>query len=251
MKVKLIDIATKPSDDIDKGDLKKRTKDYQEAIGKWQKKLFAEGKQSLLVVIQGMDAAGKGGSIRETFMEVNPMGCRVLPFKKPTELEFAHDFLWRVHDRTPENGMIHIFDRSHYEDVLIQRVHHWIDEKRVFQRYKHINNFEELLIEENNTTIIKFYLHVSEDEQLERLNERTTNPDKMWKYNKNDFEERKYWPEYRKAYEDVFEHCSEHAEWNIIPTDKNWYKEYLMSKKVCETLEKMNPQFPKVDINGE
>lgn len=247
-KIKLIDIPTGPSDDIDKGDCKKAAKEYQEKLRILQRRLFAEGKQSLLVVFQGMDAAGKGGAVRETFKEVNPMGCRVFPFKKPTDLEFAHDFLWRVHDRVPEDGMIHIFDRSHYEDVLIQRVHNWIDEKRVYQRFNHINNFEQLLIEENNTTIIKFYLHVSKENQLERLNERTVDPEKMWKFNKNDFEERKHWDDYMHAYEEVFENCSESSPWNIIPTDKNWYKEYLIAKKVCETLEEMNPQYPKVEI---
>lgn len=248
MKIKLLDIPTTPPKDLDKDDCKVKAKKYQKKIGEWQKKLYAEGKQSLLVVMQGMDAAGKGGAVRETFGEVNPLGCRIFPFKKPTDLEFAHDFLWRVHERVPEAGMIHVFDRSHYEDVLIQRVHNWIDEKRVHQRFKHINNFESLLQEENNTTIIKFYLHVSEDEQLVRLNERIENPDKNWKYNDADFKERKHWKQYRAAYEDVFKHCSEAAKWNIIPTDKNWYKEYLMAKIVCETLEDMNPQFPKVDI---
>ena len=249
MKVNLLDIPTTPSKDLDVEELKNDTKDYQKTIAKLQEKLYAEGKQSLLIVFQGMDAAGKGGTIRETFQEVNPLGIRVFPFKKPTDLEFAHDFLWRVHDRVPEKGMIHIFDRSHYEDVLIQRVHNWIDEKRVFQRFKHINNFEELLVEECNTTIVKFYLHVSEDEQLERLNERMSDPEKMWKYNKNDFEERKHWQEYRAAYESVFENCSKAAEWDIIPTDKNWYKEYLVAKKICETLKKMNPKFPKIEID--
>ncbi len=247
--IKLSKVSTAPPENISKREVKEKTKRYQEEIRVLQKKLFAESKQSLLVVFQGMDAAGKGGAIRETFKEVNPMGCRVFPFKKPTEREFAHDFLWRVHQRVPQEGMIHVFDRSHYEDVLIQRVHKWINMKRVHQRYKHINNFESLLVEENNTTILKFFLHVSQEAQLERLEERINNPEKMWKYNKADFEERKFWGDYQKAYEDVFKNCSVVAPWQIIPTDKNWYKEYLIAKTVRDTLKKMNPKFPKVEID--
>ena len=249
MKVKLLDIPTGPPDGLDKDEIKEKTKELQDNLRIWQRKLYAEDKQSLLVVMQGMDAAGKGGAVRETFKEVNPMGCRVYPFKKPTEEEFAHDFLWRVHKRAPQNGMISVFDRSHYEDVLIQRVHNWIDMDRVHQRYKHINHFERLLKEENNTTIVKFYLHVSEDAQLERLNERMSNPEKMWKYNKADFEERKHWPKYREAYQDVFKHCSKEAPWHIIPTDKNWYKVYLICKTLDETFQQMNPQYPPMDMD--
>ena len=247
--MKLSNISTGPSKELDKSDIKQLTKKYQEEITVWQKKLFAEGKQSLLIIFQGMDAAGKGGAIRETFKEVNPMGVRVLPFKKPTEEEFAHDFLWRVHKRVPEKGMIHVFDRSHYEDVLIQRVHKWIDEEQVFQRFDHINNFESLIKLESKTTIIKFFMHVSKEEQLERLEERKVNPLKMWKHNNNDYVEREYWSQYEAAYEDVFKHCSKAAAWTVIPTDKNWYKEYLIAKKVCETLEAMNPKFPPINLD--
>jgi len=249
MKIRLLDIPTGPPDGLDKDDIKKETRKLQKKVEELQNILYAESKQSLLCVFQGMDAAGKGGAIRNTFKEVNPAGCRVYPFKKPSDEEFSHEFLWRVHKVVPPNGMIHVFDRSHYEDVLIQRVHNWIDEDRVYQRFKHINQFEELLTEENKTTILKFYMHVSEDAQLERLNERSVNREKMWKYNKDDFEQRKYWPEYRKAYEDVFEHCSKAAAWNIIPTDKNWYKEYLIVKLVVEALEEMDPQYPEADFD--
>jgi PPK2 family polyphosphate:nucleotide phosphotransferase len=242
----LNDIPTAPDSKLDKDDFKDLTKGYQDKISDLQEKLFAESKQSLLILFQGMDAAGKGGAVKQTFEEVNPMGVRVYGFKKPTDAEFAHDFLWRVHAVVPPKGMIHIFDRSHYEDVLIQRVHNWIDEKRVFQRFKHINQFEELLVEENKTTVIKFFLHVSKDEQLKRLNERKNDPEKMWKHNDNDFVEREHWDDYAKAYESVFEHCSKYAPWHIIPTDDNWYKEYLLAKIVCETLEQMNPQYPSI-----
>ena len=247
--MKLSKISTSPPDELSKKEVEKETRAYQKEIGKLQVKMFAEGKKSLLVVMQGMDAAGKGGAVRETFQDVNPMGCRIVPFKKPSDLEFAHDFLWRVHDKVPKDGMIHVFDRSHYEDVLIQRVKKWIDMDRVKQRFKHINNFESLLMEENNTAIVKFFLHVSRDEQLERLKERMTNPEKMWKYNKADFEEREHWDDYMEAYEDVIKHCSKAAPWHVVPTDKNWYKEYYMAKTVCETMRKMDLSFPIVDIS--
>lgn len=248
MKVNLSEIPTTPPSDVDRDALEEKTKKYHREIAEYQRKLYAEGKHSLLVVFQGMDASGKSGIVRETFSRVNPLGVRVFTFKRPTELEFAHDFLWRVHDRVPDQGRIHVFDRSHYEDVLIQRVHHWIDEERVFQRFKHINNFEELLIEENKTTILKFYLHISKEEQLERLDDRKKIHSKRWKYNANDYEERKHWEAYMAAYESVFENCSKAAEWNIIPTDKNWYKEYLVAKKICETFERLNPQYPDIII---
>lgn len=249
MHIKLENIATTPPEELDKDAAEASIKDFQNSVRDWQEKLYAEDKQSLLVVFQGMDAAGKGGAIREAFKEVNPMGVRVYPFKKPTEIEFAHDFLWRVHQVVPQRGMISVFDRSHYEDVLIQRVHEWIDMDHVHRRYRHINNFERLLVEENRTTIVKFYLHVSEEEQLARLDERKVNREKMWKYNANDYEERKRWPDYRAAYEDVFRYCSEVAPWHIIPTDKNWYKEYMILKILEETFQHMNPKFPPVEID--
>jgi PPK2 family polyphosphate:nucleotide phosphotransferase len=217
---------------------------YRMQIAELQEKMYAQNKKSLLVVIQGMDAAGKGGAIKNTFKEANPMGCKVFPFKKPTEEEFAHDFLWRINKRTPQKGMIHIFDRSHYEDVLIQWVHKWIDEDRLKMRYKSINCFEELLIKDNNTTIIKFYLHVSKDEQLKRILERKEDPNKNWKYNPADLEEREHWDTYMEAYEGVIKNCSEAAPWNIIPSDSNWYKEYLVAKIVYDTMSKMELAYP-------
>lgn len=247
MKVRLADLPTGPADNLDKEAHNEETKRYQNIIEDLQVRLFAENKQSLLIVLQGMDAAGKSGAIRETFKEVNPMGVRIYPFKRPTDIEMAHDFLWRVHQVVPPRGMIHVFDRSHYEDVLVQRVHRWVDEDRVRQRFRHINRFEDLLATENRTTILKFYLHVSEEEQKKRLEERMSNPKKMWKYNKNDFKERSLWPEYRRAYEDVFEQCSEAAPWQIIPSDENWYKEYLVAKAVADALTAMDPQYPRID----
>jgi PPK2 family polyphosphate:nucleotide phosphotransferase len=208
-----------------------------------QNLMYAESKHALLIVIQGMDGSGKDGAVKNVFQSVNPLGCRVTPFKQPTPLEMKHDFLWRVHQQVPEKGMIGIFNRSHYEDVIVQRVHHWVDGKTIKQRYDHINNFEKLLTE-NSTSILKFYLHVSKEEQLKRLQERLSDPSKMWKYNENDIREREYWDDYMQAYQDAFEHCSGYSQWNIIPSDQNWYKEYLIAKKVVETLEGFSMKFP-------
>ncbi|MBI3260705.1 MAG: polyphosphate kinase, partial [Ignavibacteriae bacterium] len=173
----------------------------------------------------------------------------VIPYKKPTEVEMKHDFLWRVHQNVPEKGMIAVFNRSHYEDVVVQRVHKWVDEKVIKERYVNINDFEKLLID-NSTAVLKFYLHVSKEEQLIRLQERMSNPAKMWKYNENDIVERGRWDDYMNAYENAFEHCSKSAPWHIIPSDQNWYKEYLICKAVVETLEKFKMSFPGLKSAG-
>jgi PPK2 family polyphosphate:nucleotide phosphotransferase len=189
-----------------------------------------------------MDASGKDGAIKSVFGFVNPIGCRVIPFKKPSETEMKHDFLWRVHQQVPERGMLHVFNRSHYEDVLIQRVHKWIDEATVIKRFTHINNFEKLLIS-NNTIILKFFLNVSKEEQLVRLNERMKDETKMWKYNQNDLKERVYWNQYMQAYEDVINKCSI-IPWNVIPSDQNWYKEFLIADCIVKELKKFKMKYP-------
>jgi PPK2 family polyphosphate:nucleotide phosphotransferase len=208
-----------------------------------QNLLYAESKHSLLVVLQGMDASGKDGVIRNVFGSLNPQGVDVKSFKVPTEEELSHDFLWRVHAATPAKGMIGIFNRSHYEDILVTRVHKWCDDARAEKRMKAINHFEELLSEHNNTTILKFYLHVSPEEQRERLQERINDPAKRWKYNENDFTEAKLWDQYRKVYEDCFERCGK-IPWTIVPADQNWYKEYLIAAAVKEALESMDMKYP-------
>jgi PPK2 family polyphosphate:nucleotide phosphotransferase len=242
-KIKLDKIDTEAPAKVKKDKTKKELEKLQAKLESLQNLMFAESKHSLLIILQGMDASGKDGTIRRVFEAVNPMGCRVVSFKEPTEFEKKHDFLWRVHRQVPEKGVIHIFNRSHYEDVLIQRVHHWVDEKTVKQRYSHINDFEKLL-KETGTQILKFYLHISKKEQLKRLHERMSDRTKMWKYNKEDLKEREYWDSYMKAYEAVFENCSENAPWHIVPADHNWYKEYLVAKKVVDTLESLNMKFP-------
>ncbi len=242
-RIKLSTIDTRAPKKLSKEQTKSALQKLQYRLGELQNLLYAEGKHAVLVVLQGMDASGKDGVVKNVFKEVNPVGCRVIPFKRPTELEMKHDFLWRVHQQVPEKGIVHVFNRSHYEDVLIQRVHKWIDDKTVKQRYAHINSFEKLL-QESGTVVLKFYLHVSKEEQLQRLEERMSDPTKMWKHNDGDMKERQLWSSYMKAYEDVFESCSSSAKWNIIPADQNWYKEFLIAQKTVEALENLKMKYP-------
>lgn len=241
--ISLSEILTVAPDHIDKATAKKEFKENLKKIEARQNILLAQSKYSILLVMQGMDASGKDSAVREVFKRITPSGIRVKSFKKPTDEEFARDFLWRVHKEVPAKGMIQVFNRSHYEDVLIQRVHKWIDMETVHQRYEHINNFESLL-ESTGTIVIKCYLHTSKDKQLIELNERKTDPTKHWKHNDNDFKEREHWDAYMKAYEDVFKYCSPTIPWNIVPADQNWYKEYCLSKIVLEKLEALDLQYP-------
>lgn len=243
--IKLSKIETRAPKGLDKDATKAKTQVLIDKISELQNILIASENKALIVVLQGMDASGKDGVTKNIFGHLNPTGLNVHAFKKPSDEEFAHDFLWRVHQVVPAKGNITIFNRSHYEDVLIQRVHKWIDEKTVENRFDAINDFEKLL-EQTDTKILKFYLHVSLDEQLERLEERKTNPEKFWKHKDQDWEERKLWKEYMEAYEDVFKKCSKAADWHIIPTDQNWYKEYLIAEKVYDTLKEMKLEYPKL-----
>jgi PPK2 family polyphosphate:nucleotide phosphotransferase len=194
-KINLSDIDTDAPKKSNKISTKIELQKLKNKIEELQNLMYAESKHSLLIIIQGMDASGKDGAIKNVFEMVNPLGCRAFSYKEPTQLEMKHDFLWRIHQNVPEKGMLHIFNRSHYEDVIVQRVHHWVDEKTIKQRYEHINNFEKLLIN-SDTTILKFYLHISKEEQLIRLKERLNDPAKMWKYNENDIKERQSWKAY-------------------------------------------------------
>lgn len=241
-KLKLDKISADPPKEAEKEAYKEKTKVLQKAIDEWQNKLYAEHKHALLIVFQGMDASGKDGAIRSVFSEVNPQGISVHSFKVPTEEEMDHDFLWRIHKQTPGKGMIKIFNRSHYEDVLVTRVHKLINDKTAKERMKAINDFESLLTS-NNTHILKCYLHITPEEQAERLAERMEIKRKMWKYNPGDAIEAKSWKEYRKCYEDCFEHCNE-VPWMIVPSNKNWYKEYVVAKAVHDLLKKINPKYP-------
>lgn len=242
-KILLEEISTRAPEDLDKSDTKDALKAILERLDDLQNLFYASGKHSLLVILQGMDASGKDGVIRQVFTSMNPQGVQVTSFKSPTEQELEHDFLWRIHQHAPGRGMVGIFNRSHYEDILITRVHGWCDDELARKRMKAINDWESLLVNHNNTSILKFYLHISAAEQKERLDERMTNPAKMWKYNKKDYKEAEFWDSYMKAYEDCFEQCN-CVPWTIVPSDQNWYKEYVIATKVKEALEAMNMKYP-------
>jgi PPK2 family polyphosphate:nucleotide phosphotransferase len=212
-----------------------------------QERLYAEGKQKLLVVFQAMDAGGKDGTIRTVFRGVNPQGVTVTPFKKPTEDELAHDFLWRIHKAVPAAGTIGVFNRSHYEDVLVVRVHNLVPESVWKPRYEQINDFEKMLTS-SGTTIIKFFLHISKKEQKQRLQERLDDPAKRWKFDRADLDKRKLWDGYRDAFEDMLEKCSvKAAPWYVIPADQNWYRDFAVCSIITETLQRMNPKYPKAE----
>ncbi|MEO5947836.1 MAG: PPK2 family polyphosphate kinase [Chitinophagaceae bacterium] len=242
-KIKLSEISTRAPKDFDKSVAKEKTAGIIKELDELQNLLYAEGKHSVLVIIQGMDASGKDGVIRNVMGNMNPQGVTVKSYKAPTAEELSHDFLWRIHHHVPQKGMIQVFNRSHYEDILITRVHKWCDDETAKKRMDAINNFEQLLVNHNNTHILKFYLHISTEEQQERLTERVSNPAKMWKYNEKDFEEAKLWDIYMQMYEDCFNNCN-NPEWTIVPADQNWYKEYTIATKLIDLLKSLNMQFP-------
>lgn len=243
--IKLKDIDTRPPSEIDKDIIKDKTAELRKKIGELQHTMYAAHDKNLLVILQGMDASGKDGTTRAVFGDCTPTGIDVHSFKKPSEEEMNHDFLWRAHKKAPAKGMIMIFNRSHYEDILIQRVHKWIDEDRVNLRMEAINAFEKLLVFDNNTTILKFYLHISEDEQREELQERIDDPYKHWKHNPNDWKESAYWEEYRDAYEYAINES--HIPWHIVPADKGWYRNYYVAQKVHDTLLSLDLQLPPLE----
>jgi PPK2 family polyphosphate:nucleotide phosphotransferase len=239
-----IKIPTTAPQDWDKEETKAKTALLIAKMANLQNVLSAQRKYSLLIVLQGLDASGKDGVIKNVFTGLNLLGASVKAFKAPTEEEKNYDFLWRIHKNAPAKGMIQIFNRSHYEDVLVPVVEKWIDKAQTEFRFKAINQFEELLGKENNTKILKFYLHISREKQKEKLVERKINPEKFWKHSDGDWETAKKWNDYMKAYENVFENC-DNPKWYCIPSDQNWYKEYLVAKIVVETLEKMGLEYPK------
>lgn len=210
-----------------------------------QSVFYASGKHKLLIVLQAMDTAGKDSTIRMVFDGMNPQGVKVANFKAPTPEELAHDFLWRVHTKVPGNGEIVIFNRSHYEDVLITRVNHWIDDTICTQRYAAINAFEQLLAE-NGTTILKFYLHISKDEQKQRLIERQQDPTKQWKFNPDDLKSRAQWDDYMDAYSQAIAATSTaHAPWFVVPANSKLQRNLIISTVICDTLESLKLAYPK------
>lgn len=245
MPIQLSDISTRSPKEFVKDETKTRTADILEDLDKLQNLLYASSQYAILVIIQGLDASGKDGAIKNVFGTLNPQGVTVKSFKAPTPDELSHDFLWRIHSAVPQKGMIQIFNRSHYEDVLVTRVHKWCDDATAAKRMKAINDFEDLLQVHGNTIILKFYLHVSQEEQAKRLQERIEDPEKHWKHNPRDSEEAKLWDVYRQMYEECFEKCNR-PPWVIVPSDQNWYKEYVIADTLLKTLKGLNMKYPEL-----
>jgi len=245
----LKEISTKAPRGVSKDKMKEENIQLAEKITEFQMKMYAEGKHSMLIILQGMDASGKDGVIKHIFTWVNPMGCQVQSFKVPTDEELNHDFLWRVHRHAPARGMIQIFNRSHYEDVIIPKLEHLLKDKEIDHRYDHINDFEQLL-EDNGTKILKFYLHVSSEEQISRLHERMIDPKKHWKHNESDWQKARKYDEMIEIYDEIFQKCDQ-VPWHIIPADDNWYKVNTIAKKILEAFDDMNLKWPKLQVGEE
>jgi PPK2 family polyphosphate:nucleotide phosphotransferase len=246
---KKIHLPDWPTDDTGKfGDKQEAAEKIEKNLKKLaalQYHLYAEAKHALLIVFQAMDAGGKDGAISHVFSGVNPQGCEVTSFKIPSSLEQSHDFLWRIHRAVPARGMIGIFNRSHYESVLVERVKDLTPEKVWSRRYDTINEFEGMLADEG-TVILKFFLHISKQEQKRRLEERLADPDRNWKFSANDLKERAYWKEYQNAFEDLLGRCSTKcAPWVIVPSDRKWFRNWVVSDLIVRTLEKLDMKFPK------
>jgi PPK2 family polyphosphate:nucleotide phosphotransferase len=222
---------------------------YSQKLRDLQYLMYAEGKRSLLICLQGRDAAGKDGTINHVLGAMNPQGCSITGFKVPSKEEAAHDFLWRYHQKTPAKGQVGIFNRSHYEDVLVVRVHNLVPKDVWSKRYEHINNFEKLL-HDDGTHILKFYLHIDPEEQLERFKQRIVDPARHWKISDGDYAERPYWDAYTEAFEDALSRCStEHAPWFVIPSNHKWFRNLAISRIVAETLESLDMKFPEPTVD--
>jgi PPK2 family polyphosphate:nucleotide phosphotransferase len=234
---------------VGKKEGRKRLLELNQSLEELQELLYAEHKHKVLIVLQAMDTGGKDGTIRHVFEGVNPQGVRVASFKKPTPEELDRDFLWRVHKQVPGEGEIVIFNRSHYEDVLVVRVHNLAPKEVWSKRYDHINDFERMLVDEG-TAILKFFLHIDLDEQKERLQARLDEPNKHWKFNPGDLKERKLWPEYLKAYEDAISKTStDWAPWYIVPANRKWYRNLVVGTVVIEALEGLNMRYPEPEFD--
>lgn len=224
---------------------------YSRTLREQQYLLYAEGKRSLLICLQGRDAAGKDGTINHVLSAMNPQGCTVTGFKVPSKEEASHDFLWRYHQHAPAKGQVAIFNRSHYEEVLVQRVHGMVPKSVWSKRYDRINDFEKML-HDNGTHILKFYLHIDADEQLRRFKQRIDDPARHWKISEADYGERPFWDDYTQAFEDALSHCStHHAPWYVIPSNHKWFRNLVISRIVCEQLEALDMQFPEPSVDIE
>ena len=234
----------------DKDETKEKSAKIVERLDALQELLYAEHQRKVLIVLQGMDTSGKDGAIEHVMGGFDPGGVRVVSFKKPTSVELDHDYLWRVHQQTPGNGEIVVFNRSHYEDVLVVRVHELVPEKTWRKRYDQINDFERMLAE-NGTLILKFFLNISKREQKERLQARIEDPTKQWKFQHGDLEERKLWPKYQRAYEDALSKTSTPwAPWHIVPANAKWYRNYVIGSIIADALDELKMKFPQPDLTG-
>jgi len=246
----LSDEAAAPPPEIPQGDkLEEKIAQVTERLGELQQMLYADGRHAVLIVLQGRDASGKDSVTGAVFDACNAQGVRVNSFKAPTSIELAHDYLWRIHNVVPEKRMIGIFNRSHYEDVLVVRVHNLVPKEVWSKRYDQINAFEKML-SENGVTILKFFLHISRQEQKKQLKERISDPTKNWKFNAGDLDERKLWDKYNAAYRDALQKCSTPwAPWYLVPADKNKARNYLVAKRIVAALEKLDLQYPKPKVD--
>ncbi|MFC4427944.1 polyphosphate kinase 2 family protein [Deinococcus navajonensis] len=242
-KVKLSNWATDDAGGLDKAAAKFRMEELSAALAGWQEKLYAEGRQSLLVILQARDAGGKDGVVKKVIGAFNPNGVHIANFKVPSAEEQAHDFLWRIHAQAPRQGMIGVFNRSHYEDVLVPRVYDLISSQEAGRRLDHIRNFEALLTE-NGTRVLKFYLHISKEEQKQRLQARLDEPSKQWKFNPGDLKDRSHWDAFSEAYEAVLATSTAGAPWYVIPADRKWFRDLLIAQILVNTLAEMKPENP-------
>ena len=233
----------------DRSVAEKRMVEIQQQLAELQELLYAESKHGLLIVLQAMDTGGKDGTIRHVMSGVNPQGCDVRSFKVPSAEEASYDFLWRAHKSVPPRGKIIIFNRSYYEDVLVVRVHNIFPEEVWSKRYDQINDFERMLVE-NGTVILKFFLHISKDEQKERLEARLADPKKLWKFSEADVRERAYWDDYMTAYEDAISKCStKWAPWHIIPANKKWYRNLVVGESIVKALKGLDMEYPEASVD--
>ena len=248
-KIKLSKIDPDDTGGYNKEEALQRSSELREKIDQLQEILYAERRRSLLLIFQAMDTGGKDGAIKDLCAGLNPAGLEIRSFKAPSAEELDHDFLWRAHKATPRKGMIGLWNRSHYEDVLIVRVHKLVPKKVWKARYDEINRFEEIL-SENGTTIVKFMLHISKDEQKSRLQARLDRPEKWWKFSPNDVAERSHWSAYQKAYEDAVNNCStECAPWHVVPANHKWARNLALAETVLRTLKEMDPRYPKLSFD--